>query len=56
MASKKLSAVRLVDRDQAPELPELSDELRLAFTELADAAREGLLALSVSVGCGSWPR
>ncbi len=50
MATKNLPAVRLVDRDEAPELPELSDELRLAFTELADAAREGLLAMSVSVG------
>jgi len=48
--SKNVPAVRLVDRDEAPELPELSDELRLAFTELAGAAREGLLAMSVSVG------
>ncbi len=50
MATKNLPAVRLVDRDEAPELPELSEDLRLAFTELADAAREGLLAVSVSVG------
>lgn len=50
MTKKKLPAVGLVDRDQAPELPELSDELRLAFSELAGAAREGLLAMSVSVG------
>ncbi len=44
------TAVRLVDRDQAPDTPELSEELRLAFSELAGAAREGLLAMSVSVG------
>jgi len=50
MTKKNLPAVGLVDRDQAAELPELSDELRLAFTELAGAAREGLLAMSVSVG------
>ncbi|HEV2070330.1 MAG TPA: IS256 family transposase [Acidimicrobiales bacterium] len=50
MTKKNLPAARLVDRDQAPELPELSDELRLAFSELAGAAREGLLAMSVSVG------
>ena len=50
MATKNLPAVRLVDRDEVPELPELSDELRLAFAELAGAAREGLLAMSVSVG------
>ncbi len=48
--SKNVPAVRLVDRDEAPALPELSEELRLAFTELAGAAREGLLAMSVSVG------
>jgi len=39
--SKNVPAVRLVDRDEAPELPDLSEELRLAFTELAGAAREG---------------
>jgi putative transposase len=48
--SKNVPAVRLVDRDEAPELPELSDELRLAFSEVAGAAREGLLAMSVAVG------
>jgi len=39
--SKNVPAVRLVDRDEAPELPELSDEFRLA-TELAGAARGAL--------------
>jgi transposase-like protein len=46
----KVRAVRLVDRDEAPELPELSDDLRLAFAEVAVAAKEGLLAMSVAVG------
>jgi putative transposase len=47
---KKLPAVRLAERDLALELPELPDELRLAMTEVAAAAREGLLAMSVAVG------
>lgn len=50
MTRKNLPAVRLIDRDEAPELPELSAELRIAFAEVADAAREGLLAMSVAVG------
>src|SRR6266542_2475440 len=49
---KKVSAVRLVERDEAALLPELSEELRGAFEEIADVAREGLLAMSVSVGLG----
>src|SRR6266540_2583464 len=49
---KKVSAVRLVERDEAALLPELSEELRVAFAEIADVAREGLLAMSVSVGLG----
>ena len=50
MTKKNLPAVRLIDRDEAPELPELSAELRVAFAEVANAAREGLLAMSVAVG------
>lgn len=50
MSNKNVPALRLVDRDEAPELPELSDELRLALTELVGSAREGLLAMSVGVG------
>ena len=46
----KVGAVRLVDRDEAPELPELSEDLRLAVAEAALAAKEGLLAMSVAVG------
>src|SRR5579859_4076837 len=48
--TKNVAALRLVDRDEACELPELSEELRLAFGEIAGAAREGLLAMSVAVG------
>jgi putative transposase len=47
---KKVPAVRLVERDLAAELGELPDELRLAMTDVAAAAREGLLAMSVAVG------
>ena len=47
---KNVPALRLVDRDDAAELPELSDELRLALADVAGAAREGLLAMSVAVG------
>ena len=47
---KNLPALRVVDRDDAPELPKLSEELALAFAEVAGAAREGLLAMSVAVG------
>lgn len=50
MSKKNVPALRLVDRDEAPQLPELSGELRLALTEVAGAAREGLLAMSVGVG------
>ena len=48
MMKKNLPAVRLIDRDEAPELPELSEEMRIAFAEVADSAREGLLAMSVA--------
>lgn len=48
--SKKVAALRVVDTDEASELPELSAELRAAFAEIAGAAREGLLAMSVAVG------
>ena len=47
---KNLPALRVVARDDAPELPKLSEELALAFAEVAGAAREGLLAMSVAVG------
>jgi putative transposase len=47
---KKVPAVRLVDREDGQALPGLPDELRVAMTEVAGAAREGLLAMSVAVG------
>jgi transposase-like protein len=46
---QKLS-VRLADREDAAHLPELPDELRLAMTDIASCAHEGLLAMSVAVG------
>jgi putative transposase len=48
--TKKLPALRLVGPDEAPELPELPAEVRAGLTEIAGAAREGLLAMSVGVG------
>jgi putative transposase len=50
MSNKNVPELRVVDRDDAPELPDLSDELRAALTEVVGAAREGLLAMSVGVG------
>jgi transposase-like protein len=50
MSKKNVPVVRLVDRDEAAELPELSEELRVALTEVVGAAREGLLAMSVGIG------
>jgi putative transposase len=47
---KKVPAARLVECEDAQALPGLPDELRLAMTEVAGAAREGLLAMSVAVG------
>jgi putative transposase len=49
---KKVSAVRLVERDEAEALPGLSEELRVALSDIAGTAREGLLAMSVGVGLG----
>jgi putative transposase len=42
--------VRLADREDAAHLAELPDELRLAMTDIASSAKEGLLAMSVAVG------
>jgi len=39
-----------VEREDAALLPDLPEQLRLAMTEVAAAAREGLLAMSVAVG------
>ena len=50
MSKKTVPVVRLVDRDEAAELPGLSEELRDALSEVVGAAREGLLAMSVGIG------
>ena len=50
MVKKNVPVVRLVDRDEAAELPELSEELRVTLREVVGAAREGLLAMSVGIG------
>jgi putative transposase len=42
--------LRVVECDDVPELPELSDELRLVLADVVAAAREGLMAMSVGVG------
>jgi len=49
---KKVSAVGLVECDEAEARPGLSEELRVALSDIAGAAREGLLAMSVGVGLG----
>ena len=46
----KVSTLRVVSKDRAPELPDLPDEVRLALSEAAASAREGLLAMSVATG------
>jgi putative transposase len=50
MSKKKVAAVRLVERDEAAEVVELPAELRVSLAEIAGVAREGLLAMSASVG------
>jgi putative transposase len=47
---KKVPAARLVEREDVAQLPDLTDEFRVAMTEVATVAREGLLAMSVAVG------
>ena len=42
--------LRVVSKDQARQLPDLPDEVRLALSEVAESAREGLLAMSVATG------
>ncbi len=50
MSNKNVAAVRLVEHDDATELVELPEELRVSFAQVAGAAREGLLAMSATVG------
>ena len=46
----KVSTMRVVSQDRVPELPDLPEEVRLALSEAAASAREGLLAMSVATG------
>jgi transposase-like protein len=49
--NKTVSTLRVVgDDDATTVLPALSAELQLAFADVAELAREGLLAMSVAVG------
>lgn len=47
---KKLPAVRLAEREDVAQLPDLPEQVRLAMTRVVTAGREGLLAMSVAVG------
>ena len=47
---KKVPAVRPAEREDIDQLPDLPEQVRLAMSEAAAAAREGLLAMSVAVG------
>ena len=47
---KTVPTVRLADRTDAAGLPDLPEEVRLAMTDIAGSAREGLLAMSVAAG------
>lgn len=47
---KTVSTVRLADPADTVELTDLPEEVRLAFADVAGAAREGLLAMSVAAG------
>jgi hypothetical protein len=47
---KTVPTVRLVDACDAVALPDLPQEIQLALTDIAGAAREGLLAMSVAAG------
>jgi putative transposase len=47
---KNVSTLRVVGDDDTTVVPALSAELQLAFADVAGAAREGLLAMSVAVG------
>ena len=47
---KTVSTVRLADTTDAVVLADLPEEIRLALADIAGAAREGLLAMSVAAG------
>jgi transposase-like protein len=50
MSKKNVASVRLVERDAVADVVELPEELRVSLATIADVAREGLLAMSASVG------
>ncbi len=50
MTNKNVAAVRLVERDDAADVVELPEELRVSLAQIAGVAREGLLAMSATVG------
>src|SRR6476661_6738166 len=47
---KTVPTIRLADSTDAVVLPDLPEEIALAMTDIAGAAREGLLAMSVAAG------
>ena len=47
---KTVPTVRLADTTDVAALPDLPEEIRLALTDIAGAAREGLMAMSVAAG------
>ena len=47
---KTVPIVRLADTTDAVVLPDLPEEIQLAMADIAGAAREGLLAMSVAAG------
>jgi putative transposase len=47
---KTVPTVRLADTTDAAALPDLPEEIALAMTQIAGAAREGLMAMSVAAG------
>jgi putative transposase len=47
---KTLPTVRLAEASNAAGLPDLPEEIQLAMSDIAGAAREGLLAMSVAAG------
>ena len=47
---KTVPTVRVATQGDTADVPDLSDEVRLALTDIAGAAREGLLAMSVAAG------
>ena len=47
---KTVPTVGLADTTDAAVLPDLPEEVGLALTDIAGAAREGLMAMSVAAG------